>query len=230
MKLLILAGGFGTRLKPSLNNIPKALAPIGDTPFLMLQIKHWVAQGLRDFTFLLHHQADQIIDFLVSQKFKILSGCRVNWLVEPIPMDTGGAIAFAVNKYNLKVDFLSTNADTWLDGGIKELMHSSSPTIGVVKLPDVGRYGQVYLDKNNYVTAFVEKGLDLSSGWINAGINRLSPKLFKDWNGKPFSLERDLFVRLVKIQMLKALPLQNNFTDIGVPEDYQKFCRSFNEI
>jgi D-glycero-D-manno-heptose 1,7-bisphosphate phosphatase len=60
---VVLAGGFGTRLKTVITDVPKALAPIGDIPFLLLQLEHWLAQGLREFTFLLHHQADQIIAF-----------------------------------------------------------------------------------------------------------------------------------------------------------------------
>ena len=63
-RMLVLAGGFGTRLQSVLANVPKALAPIGDTTFLHLQIEHWIAQGLRSFVFLLHHQAEQIITFL----------------------------------------------------------------------------------------------------------------------------------------------------------------------
>ena len=61
MRLLVLAGGFGTRLKTSIGDVPKALAPIGGIPFLQLQLEHWLSQGVQEFNFLLHHQADQII-------------------------------------------------------------------------------------------------------------------------------------------------------------------------
>jgi NDP-sugar pyrophosphorylase family protein len=60
MRLLVLAGGFGTRLKTAVTDVPKALAHIGDVPFLRLQLEQWHVQGLRKFIFLLHHQADQI--------------------------------------------------------------------------------------------------------------------------------------------------------------------------
>lgn len=225
MRLLVLAGGFGTRLKTAVADIPKALAPVGDVPFLKLQIEHWCAQGLREFTFLLHHQADHIITFLQTQQSGLLKDCQFNWLIEPIPLDTGGAIAHAVKVLDLKGDFLMTNADTWLGGGIPELTQSTAPAMAVVNLADVSRYGQVYFDDDKLVTLFAEKNGQRASGWINAGLCRLNAELFKKWDGQPFSLESELFATLVQNHSLMAVPLQTNFIDIGVPDDYYRFCR-----
>lgn len=225
MRLLVLAGGFGTRLKTAVAGVPKALAPVGGVPFLQLQLENWLAQGLREFTFLLHHQADQIIEFLQSQINCRLKGCQVDWLIEPMPMDTGGAIAHAVKELGLTDGFLMTNSDTWLGGGMRELMGSVAPAMAVVNLPDVSRYGQVHLDQSNYVTAFLEKKAQSASGTVNAGLCHLSTALFKDWDGRPFSLERDLFPMLVQNHRLMAVPLETIFIDIGIPTDYHRFCR-----
>lgn len=225
MRLLVLAGGFGTRLKAAVADVPKALAPVGGVPFLQFQIEHWLAQGLREFTFLLHHQADQIIAFLQAKQGGLLRNCQVDWLIEPVPLDTGGALAHAVKTLDLKEEFLMTNADTWLGGGIYELMQSAVPAIAVVNLADVSRYGQVHLDQSNHVTAFAEKNAQSVAGWINAGLCHLLPEMFQDWNGRPFSLERELFATLVQNHSLTAVPLQTDFIDIGVPTDYHRFCR-----
>ncbi len=225
MRLLVLAGGFGTRLKAAIANVPKALAPIGDIPFLQLQIENWLAQGLREFTFLLHHQADQIIDFLRAQQTGLLMGCQVNWVIEPTPMDTGGAIAYAVNELNLDGEFLITNADTWLGGGIREIMSSKYPAIAIVNLVDISRYGQVHFSEDGYVTAFAEKTSQSVAGWINAGLYHLHTSLFSNWDKRPFSLERELFINLVNNHNLKAVPLRTDFVDIGVPDDYHRFVR-----
>lgn len=224
MKLLVLAGGFGTRLKTVITDVPKALAPIGDVPFLQLQLEHWLAQGLREFTFLLHHQADLIIAFLQVLQVGLLKDCQVDWLIEPVPMDTGGAIAHAVKTLDLKDDFLVTNADTWLGGGIHEMLQSAAPAMAVVNLADVSRYGQVHFDCAQFVTAFAEKNGQCTGGCINAGLYHLDAELFKRWDGQPFSLERDLFSMLVQNRRLTAVPLQTNFIDIGVPADYHRFC------
>lgn len=225
MRLLILAGGFGTRLKTAVADVPKALAPIGDIPFLQLQLEHWLAQGLFEFTFLLHHQADQIISFLQAQQGGLLKDCQVDWLIEPLPMDTGGALAHAVKTLNLKDDFLMTNADTWLAGGIHEMIQSAAPAIAVVNLADVSRYGQVHFDHVQRVTTFAEKNGQSAAGWINAGLCHLNADLFKKWDGQPFSLEREMFANLVQNRRLAAVPLQTDFIDIGVPADYHRFCR-----
>jgi len=225
MRLLVLAGGFGTRLKTAVADVPKALAPVGNMSFLQLQIEHWLAQGLREFTFLLHHQADQIIAFLQAQQSGLLKDCQVDWIIEPVPMDTGGAIAHAVRTLDLKGDFLMTNADTWLGGGIHEMMQSAAPAIAVVNLADVSRYGQVHFDHEHRVTAFAEKNGQCAAGWINAGLCHLNADLFNNWDGQPFSLERDLFAMLVQNQRLTAVPLHTDFIDIGVPDDYHHFCR-----
>lgn len=225
MKLLVLAGGFGSRLKTVITDVPKALAPIGDIPFLQLQLENWLAQGLREITFLLHHQADLIIDFLQAHQLGLLKDCQVDWLVEPVPMDTGGAIAHAVKTLDLKDEFLMTNADTWLGGGFFELMQSAAPALAVVNLADVSRYGQVHFDNKQRVIAFVEKNDQCTVGWINAGLCNLNAELFKNWDGQPFSLERDLFLTLVQNCRLTAVPLQIDFIDIGIPADYHRFCR-----
>ena len=224
MNLLVLAGGFGTRLKTVIREVPKALAPIGDVPFLQLQIANWLAQGIREFTFLLHHQADLIVAFLKSHESGLLRGCKVEWLIEPMPMDTGGAIANAVKTFDLKNDFLMTNADTWLGGGIFELIQSPAPAMAVVNLSVVSRYGQVHFDREHRVIAFAEKTGQCTAGWISAGLCHLNAELFSNWNGEPFSLERDLFFRLAQKNCLIAVPLQTDFIDIGVPSDYHRFC------
>lgn len=225
MKLLVLAGGFGTRLKTAVGDLPKALAPVGGVPFLQLQIEHWLAQGLRDFAFLLHHQADPIIAFLQKQQGGLLKDCQVDWLIEPTPMDTGGALAYAVRTFDLNGDFLMTNADTWLGDGVRELMQSTAPAMAVVHLTDVRRFGQVHFDQGRHVTAFAEKNGEYVMGWINAGLCHLNAGLFKNWNGQPFSLEHNLFATLIKDRRLIVVPLQTEFIDIGIPADYFRFCR-----
>lgn len=225
MKLLILAGGFGTRLQPVVAEVPKALAPVGEVPFLHLQIEHWKNQGLKSFVFLLHHQADLIIDFLRNEQNGLLKDCEVHWLVEPAPMGTGGAVAYAVEQLNLSNGFLVTNADTWLGAGIKEVWQAASPAMAVVKVGDAGRYGKVQFDDENIITAFHEKSASTGTGWINAGLCHLKAELFKDWNHEPFSLERISFPIWADRCILKAVPLQSSFIDIGVPEDYFRFCR-----
>jgi NDP-sugar pyrophosphorylase family protein len=223
--MLVLAGGFGTRLADVVKEVPKCLAPIGDIPFLYLQIENWIRQGVTSYVFLLHHQADLIIKFLQEEKEGLFKGCEVAWVVEQTPMDTGGAIAHAVHKLKLNRSFLVANADTWLGDGIAVLSNSVSPAIAVVKLNNVSRYGQIIFDSTGLITAFVEKREIDDSGWINAGIYLLDASSFADWDGRAFSLERNSFVSFVHAGSMRAVPFQTDFIDIGIPSDYYRFCR-----
>ena len=224
MRLLVLAGGFGTRLRGTIADIPKALAPVGKIPFLQFQLEHWLTQGLTNFTFLLHHQADQIISFLKKHENNMLSECKIEYLIEPVPMNTGGAIAYAVKKLKLNGSFLVTNADTWLGDGVSQIISVTAPAIAVVELKNTDRYGRVEFDSENHITSFQEKSGEVKKGWVNAGLCHLSVELFNHWNGNPFSLEAELFKNLAELRHLKAVPLETSFIDIGVPEDYKIFC------
>lgn len=224
-KLLVLAGGFGTRLQSALPGIPKALAPVGKTPFLELQLENWITQGIRSFVFLLHHQADLIKGFLAKAKIELLKDCEVISLAEPTAMDTGGAVAYAVRELSLKGRFLVTNADTWLGSGIGKMCTSQAPSMAVIQLKDPSRYGQVTFDDHGTVTAFTEKSALGTPGWINAGLCLLSADLFKPWDGTRFSLERQSFTRWAQGGQLQAVAIDADFIDIGIPEDYLRFCR-----
>lgn len=225
MKMLVLAGGMGSRLSPLALGVPKALAPIGSTPFLDLQLQQWRKQGIHEFIFLLHYQSDQLVAFLQKIIDQDLGDISIRWIIEPAPLDTGGAIAYAVDRMSLSESFLLTNADTWLGGGVQALINSQDQSIAVVEVNDVGRYGKVIFNNKFKVTAFSEKNSIEKNGWINAGFYRLSPALFRGWDGLPFSLERDLFRSLLKEGGLMAVPLKTDFIDIGIPDDYYRYCR-----
>ena len=146
-------------------------------------------------------------------------------LVEPSPMGTGGAVAYAVRELELHGDFLVTNADTWLGAGIRELTVSMAPAMAVVRVDDSSRYGRVQFDDSLRVTAFSEKNTVGGPGWINAGLSRLRADIFHNWDGYQFSLERQTFPDLAQRGELRAIAIKPNFIDIGIPDDYQRFCR-----
>ncbi|APW44194.1 sugar phosphate nucleotidyltransferase [Rhodoferax saidenbachensis] len=225
IKLLVLAGGFGTRLRSVVSDVPKALAPVNGVPFLRFQIENWVNQGLTSFVFLLHHQAQLVIDFLKSEKQDLFRNCEVNWIVESSPMGTGGAIANAVSVMNISGNFMVTNADTWLGTGIQALAQAESPAMAVVGVEDVRRYGGVLFDSGHVVSRFVEKSGLAQPGWINAGLYHLDVTLFRAWNQEPFSLETKSLFAWGANGILKAEPIETDFIDIGIPDDYFRFCR-----
>lgn len=223
--LLVLAGGFGTRLRPAVADVPKPLAPVMGRPYLGYMLESWRRQGVASFTFLLHHQAGMIIDYLgAAQGSGALWGATIRTLVEPQPLGTGGALAYAVQELAIKGSFLVANADTWLGGGITELSAAPAPAMAVVGVANSERYGHVRVESNK-IAAFEEKQNCSGPGLINAGLYHLHADMFRDWDGQSFSLERELFPKWVSANRLTAVSLETDFIDIGVPEDYFRFCR-----
>ncbi len=223
--MLVLSGGFGTRLRSTISDVPKSLAPVLQRPYLFYLIENWRKQGITSFIFLLHHQAEMIIDFLHEVKqLDILEGSEVRTIVEPHPLGTGGAIAYCVKELSLNGDFLVTNADTWLGTGIVDMEKSQSPSIAVIKVSNSERYGSVLVEENNIVS-FKEKYKSTGSSLINAGLYRLNAEMFRDWDGRAYSLEKELFPKFLNIKNFKAVLLRTEFIDIGIPDDYFRFCR-----
>jgi NDP-sugar pyrophosphorylase family protein len=223
--IIILAGGFGTRLQSILKGLPKPLADINGTPFLQILLANWIEEGFTKFIFSLHFESNKIIKLVEKLKETILKDCEVEYVIEETPLGTGGAISYVVSKKELVEDFFVVNADTWIKSGYREMALANGNMLGVVSVEDVSRYGKVLINSNNIVINFEEKSNNFSSGIINAGVYKLSPSLFLKWDGKPYSLESDLFPFLIKSKSLKAFIMESNFIDIGVPEDYLKFCR-----
>lgn len=223
--MFVLAGGFGTRLRSAVSEVPKPMAPVGDRPFLHYLIERWIEQGITQFTFLLHHQGSSIETFLRSQQSGgWLRGCEIRTLTEPEPLGTGGAIAYAVQQLGMKGAFLVANADTWLGSGVEEVARAQAPAMAIVHVDNSERYGSVLVQQSK-VVAFEEKQNSLGRGWINAGLYQLHADLFREWDGLPFALERERFPALATAGRLTAVPLETDFIDIGIPEDYFRFCR-----
>ena len=86
--MLVLAGGFGTRLQQAVSNVPKPMAPVNGVPLLQLQLDHWINQGQKSFIFLLHHQFEIIVDFLLRRSQYYGNSVNIEWIVEDTPLGT----------------------------------------------------------------------------------------------------------------------------------------------
>jgi len=221
----VLAGGFGTRLRSAVATVPKPLAPVIDRPFLLYLLENWVAQGQRSFIFLLHHQAAVIEKFLQREvDTGSLRNCNVRTVVEREPLGTGGAIANAVREAKVQGAFIVANADTWLADGIQDMSAAPPPAVAVVQVENTERYGSARL-AGDRIILFDEKQASTGGGWINAGLYHLDAAEFASWDGDAFSLEADVFPKWANAGRLNAVRVESDFIDIGIPEDYFRFCR-----
>ena len=111
---LVLAGGFGTRLRSEIGEHQKAIAPVGDKSFLFYQLKNWRSQGIKSFIFLLHYKAEQVISLLKEYVSSELDDIDYRYLIEPTPLGTGGSILHAIDHFQIKSRFWVFNAQSQL--------------------------------------------------------------------------------------------------------------------
>jgi len=225
MKVIILAGGLGTRLYPVIKNLPKPMAPVGDKCFLEILLALLKMNGLTDLTFCVCHMADKVKDYFDDGS---RLGVQISYSTEDVPLGTGGAIGLLRNVFS--ETFCVLNGDTYQELDIQRCItrHRESgaiATMSVAKVQDSFRYGQVITDLDGYVTAFCEKGAGGQENLINTGLYILEPAVF-DYipENEVVSLERDVLpVLLEDEKKIRAYQEVKNFFDIGIPEDYSCF-------
>ena len=221
--VVILAGGFGTRLAEVLDGKPKLLAPISGKPYLDLVLMWLASFGARRVILALGYLAKEIEDYSnVNYKGKLEIICAK----EPRPLGTAGALAFASDHIKSSL-VLVMNGDSFVDADLCKLIHrhnsfAGEATILCTRVANARRYGSIKITKDGYVESFREKVEIKSSGIINAGIYVVSghmvERVRKIQHG---SLEKDVFPKL-PVGALNTFSGNFNFLDIGTPEDYER--------
>ncbi len=229
MKAIILAGGFGTRLRNVTGDlIPKPMVDIYGKPFLEHQIRFLKKQDIEDIVIAVHHRADEIKShFRNGGNF----GIKITYSDEDKPLGTGGAIKNA-EKY-IDNTFLVLNGDSYSKINLEEFIdfHKRKRGIGSVALKEIENisdFGTVKLEGERIVS-YNEKS-ETGKGIINCGLYVLEPQIF-DYidNESHVSLEKIVFPRLAKEKKLFGYMYDGYFMDIGKPETYKQFKNDFLE-
>ncbi len=222
MDCIVLSGGFGTRLSHLLDNKPKTLALINDRPFLIYLLNYLEKYNINKYVFSLGHLSNQIIDFLDS-----LESFKYEFVIDPIPLGTGGAIRLAVEKCTDN-EILIINADTFFNVNLDNMLlfhfeKKSDCTIALKPLENYDRYGTVDINENLKIKKFEEKNFT-SKGLINGGFLILNKNIFinKFILNNPFSFEKDFLEKYLNEINAYGYIADEYFIDIGIPEDYYK--------
>ena len=225
---IVLAGGLGTRLRSVVADLPKCLAPVEGQPFLRRQLESLSARGVERFVLSLGYGSEQVQEALADWPLKN----RISCVVETEPLGTGGAMAFALRESGLS-EALVANGDTFLGGDLQALLTplraDEAVRMSVVTVPDRARFGGVAIDAEGRVERFIEKGAQ-GPGPINAGLYRVGTAAFEDAPKGAFSFETETMPRLVAEARLRAALIHGDFIDIGVPEDYHRYCRDHERL
>jgi D-glycero-alpha-D-manno-heptose 1-phosphate guanylyltransferase len=226
LKIIILAGGLGTRLSGTLGDLPKSLAPIGNIPFLEYLIKSISNQGFTDIVVSSGHRAETIKDYFKDGSHY---GLKIEYTFEKELLGTGGAIKLAESIINSD-DFIVTNGDTYFEVDLKDMLHfhkteRALATIALSYRDNTGRYGRVIFDKNNKIISFTEKADDGEAGYINGGVYVFRKEIFEyiPYN-RVCSLEKEILPLLIG-KGLFGFPVNGYFIDIGIPVDYESAKR-----
>ncbi len=187
MKVVILAGGLGTRISEYTKIIPKPMIPINDVPILIHIINHYRKYNFNNFYIAVGYKSKIIKDYFKKKKFK---GCKIDIIDTGLKTMTGGRLK-RLSKYLGKETFLMTYGDGVSNVNLKKLIKFHKRKKKIMTLTAVrppARFGAIKIT-NNIVKYFKEKS-NLDEGWINGGFFVIEPELFKYIKNDKTYLER----------------------------------------
>ncbi len=172
MKAVILAGGFGKRLKPLTDQRPKPMIEVLNIPIVEWQVRWLRKFGVKEFVLCVGYMREQIFDHIGDgSKF----GAKIEYSIEEDPLGTGGALKNAKYLLTGQDSFIMLNGDILTDLDPNKLKAAGSQAIALVPLRSP--FGVVELDKNSRVLGFTEKP-EISDRWINAGVYHFTQEVF----------------------------------------------------
>ncbi len=219
---VVLAGGFGTRIKHRLGSVPKPLAVVANQPLL-----HWIfhnlqKQGIRKLVLLTHYEADQIHKFAASRTNQDF---QIKCIREKTPAGTGGAVLNLIEHENeLSEIFMLLNGDSLLlnvdlTKALEIINKGGDGVVIGIDVADTSRYGSLVYNGEEVLLSFREK--QSGSGTINAGTYLFRKKIFSDiknWQ-LPTSLEKEIIPTFLELKKrIFVLPTKGSFIDIGTDE------------
>lgn len=207
---VILAGGFGKRLKPLTDRIPKNLIEINNKPIIQHQIEWLKSQGVKRFLILTGYLSQMMIDYLGDgRKF----GVKIVYSKENDPLGTGGAVKNAYKYLDNENNFILVNGDIITNIDIYPLVENINryaDCIGVLStVPLPSPYGIIEFDKEGKIQKFVEKPL-IEDYWINAGVY-LFKKDVLEYLPEKGDLEKTTLPRLAELGKLRVVKYMGVF-------------------
>lgn len=172
MKAVVLAGGFGKRLKPLTDQRPKPMIEVLNIPIVEWQVRWLRKSGIRDVVLCVGYMRTQIFEHIGDgSRF----GAKVEYSVEAEPLGTGGALNNARAFLAGQDSFLMLNGDILTELDPNKLKVAGTHTIALVPLRSP--FGVVELDRNSNVLGFTEKP-EIPDRWINAGVYHFTQEVF----------------------------------------------------
>jgi NDP-sugar pyrophosphorylase family protein len=221
---VLLAGGLGSRIRTLFPGIPKPMIPVAGVPVSEWILRLWAHQGIRYFIFSTGYLGNTIEEYFRSrQEF---AGLQIECVREPVPLGTGGALAFVAEKIPQCDVLLVANGDSLCLIDIVSCFaeftaRNADVLMGTCFREDTSQFGSVEIDNKSRILSFREKVA--GPGFVNAGVYIIRTALLSQATAahSPISLERDLFPRFLNEgAVFISHPLNGPFLDIGTPAGY----------
>lgn len=175
---MILAAGFGTRLKPLTDTIPKALVPFGNEPMINYQINKLKEFGFEEIVVNAHHFANQITDYFKKNSF----GIKINVIEEEKILGTGGGVLNAKEYFEKEEFFLVINVDVFTDFDFAKLIifHKSKTPLASVAVQKRKTKKYLEFDKEMRLLRRQNENSQKEKLYAFNGIHIISNKIFTD--------------------------------------------------
>jgi D-glycero-alpha-D-manno-heptose 1-phosphate guanylyltransferase len=218
---IVLAGGFGSRLKSVVSNVPKPMAPINGRPFLDILLASLSDRGVTTVVLSVGYLAGEIQNYFGDQKH----GINILYHVEAEPLGTGGAICASLQLCETENIFV-LNGDTFVDVDFDLLQafwkEHGNPIMVTREVSSASRYGAIVVE-DHLIKSFSPFGNNPDIALINAGVYMLPKNILKDYSvGDSFSFEHDFLPKAIISTRFFSFKCEGYFIDIGVPEDFEK--------
>ena len=223
-KVVIMAGGKGTRLRPLTKNTPKPMLKVGGKPILQAIIKRFSDCGFKDLIICVNYKSHIIENYFGNgDKF----GVKIEYVKEKKRMGTAGALSFIKKK--LTKPFFVINGDLLTNLDFEKMLdfhdkHNATATMGVKEYSFNSPYGEVNLVNENIL--FINEK-PMHKFFANAGIYVLNPECINLVPKKFFDMTT-LFKKIIlKKKKTISFPLDEYWKDVGRLIDYQKANKEF---
>ncbi|MDO9499294.1 sugar phosphate nucleotidyltransferase [Falsiroseomonas sp.] len=216
MKVVILAGGSGTRAYPYTDYLPKPMMPVGGKPILLRVMDLYARQGFTEFVLSVGYRKEVILDYFEGRDF----GWTIDIVDTGAGTDTGGRIWGC--RHLLGETFMATYADGLSDVVLDSLLaaHRRSGKLATItSVPLRSQYGTIEADEAGTISDFREKPV-LRDHWINAGFFVMQKRIFDKWQGE--NLEREVFPNLLHGKHLAVYRHDGFFKSLDTYKDQQE--------
>jgi mannose-1-phosphate guanylyltransferase len=218
MKAMILAAGFGTRLRPLTEIKPKALMPVANKPILARNIEYLISHGITEIIVNAHHHHQQIVDYLREESS---FGLNIQVKVEPEILGTGGGIKNVEGFWD-KEPFLVTNSDILTDIDLAAVykVHQASGSLVTLVLQDCEPYNQVQVDDQWNITDIAKSNTPGRLAFT--GIHVIDPEVLPNIPQGVFSDVIECYRKLIRLgKPIRGCLAQGHYwRDIGTIQSY----------